>query len=1221
VADRRTAETVAGLALTKKSFEEVAAFLDEACAGEADLRKQVEAILEARRSAGSPPGLGADRAAPSASGLAGALANLQAAATRDVDPLPSPAHGVILEGNAKVIGHYKLLQQIGEGGFGVVYMAEQQEPVQRKVALKIIKPGMDSREVMARFEAERQALALMDHPNIARVLDGGSSDGGRPYFVMELVKGMPITDYCDKNSCSTRDRLELFVAVCRAVQHAHQKGVIHRDLKPSNIMVTLHDGKPVPKVIDFGVAKALSLQLTERTLFTAYGQMIGTPAYMSPEQAEMSGLDVDTRSDIYSLGVLLYELLTGSTPLDAGRLRGTSYAEVQRMICEEEPPRPSTKLSTLVEERAVVAKCRGTDPERLRREIAGDLDWIVMRALEKDRNVRYDTADAFSADVERHLRDEPVEARPPTASYKLRKFARKHRRLLATVSAFAVLLVLAAVASTSLAIRARSAERHAKLRYDEAQSATTKLHEAHARLQANQEELRHTLYAVRSNFIQAAWDSDNVARVLDLLEEQRPGPGEEDLRGFEWHYWKRRCHADLRTVRLERLSGKTTREMAFSPDAKRLAAVVPIRRDRAELRVWDAVTGGELLVIAITGMSNSLSSLVFGGNGARIAAASWAFSGPGTAPEPSELRVWDVASGREIFAARETSRSFTSITLSPDSSRLAATLQGSNLQDPSPVTEVKVWDVASREPLLAFSASGSISSLRFSPDGSRIAGVVEVSRRDVLTPNSRLQVWDATSGKETLTLKEEANSYFSNVAFSPDGRRLAASSTRFGEPGRIKMWDAATGEEVLAIHENADRGGALAFSPDGTRLAGLMRNATVKIWDAVMGRTRLILKGHTGPVGSVVFSPDGRRLYSAASDGTVKVWDASGGDELPVAERAPSFGRPAISPDLTRIAVDEEGGESGIRVMDFAGKDLYRFSLPKGHSHELTFSRDGGRIAAVWHLESQVYELKVWDLATGVELFTIREEVGGSLSGLAFSRDGTRIASAVSRKDGDSPGVGQLKLWNAATGKEIRVLHSVSGASLGDVAFSPDGERIAAILSTEAGGDQADLEAQVKVWEASSGQDLLSIQSRMRDCHDLTFSPDGKRLAVASEGFWQPGEVRAWDAISGREILQLKGHSGRISDLVFSPDGRRVATAADSARDQAFEIKLWDSASGQELLTLARGGDWVGGTLRLAFSPDGARLLAAGGSRSKKTHEVWDGAPLPAEEAASGLPR
>jgi tetratricopeptide (TPR) repeat protein len=362
----------------------------------------------------------------------------------------------IREGLGTVIGLYKLLEQVGEGGFGVVFMAEQQEPIRRKVALKVLKPGMDTRQVVARFEAERQALALMDHPNIAKVLDGGQTTSGRPYFVMDLVKGLPITDYCDQAQLTPRKRLKLFVHLCQAVQHAHQKGIIHRDLKPSNVLVTIHDTTPVVKVIDFGVAKALGQELTDKTLFTGFAQMIGTPLYMSPEQAGQSGLDIDTRTDIYSLGVLLYELLTGTTPFDKERLRTAGYDEMRRIIREEEPAKPSTRISTLGQAAATVSANRQSDPRRLSRLCRGELDWIVMKALEKDRNRRYESASAFAADVQRYLHDEPVQACPPSAMYRFRKFARRNKRAVVTTAVVA-LAILLAVGTLGWAVRDRVA--------------------------------------------------------------------------------------------------------------------------------------------------------------------------------------------------------------------------------------------------------------------------------------------------------------------------------------------------------------------------------------------------------------------------------------------------------------------------------------------------------------------------------------------------------------------------------------------------------------------------------------------------------------------------------------------------------------------------------------------------------------------------------------------
>src|SRR5438876_1974063 len=357
--------------------EERDRYLSEACKGDVEFRLRVEALLQAYEQAGDFLGRPAAERPPK-------VAKVLAAGEKPGDR----------------IGHYKLLQQIGEGGCGVVYMAEQEEPVRRRVALKVIKLGMDTQSVIARFEAERQALAMMDHPNIAKVLDGGATEAGRPYFVMELVRGIRITEYCDEAKLSTRDRLDLFIKVCQAIQHAHQKGIIHRDIKPSNLLVTLHDGVPVPKVIDFGIAKATQGELTEKTLHTQLNQFIGTPAYMSPEQAEMSGLDIDTRSDIYSLGVLLYELLTGKTPFDQKKLLEAGLEGMRQIIRDQEPVRPSTRVSSLQgEERTTTAKRRGADAPRLIHLLRGDLDWIVMKCVEKDRTRRYETANGLAMDI------------------------------------------------------------------------------------------------------------------------------------------------------------------------------------------------------------------------------------------------------------------------------------------------------------------------------------------------------------------------------------------------------------------------------------------------------------------------------------------------------------------------------------------------------------------------------------------------------------------------------------------------------------------------------------------------------------------------------------------------------------------------------------------------------------------------------------------------------
>jgi len=724
--------------------------------------------------------------------------------------LPAP------EQSGDRIGRYKLLQEIGDGGMGVVWMAEQMEPVHRRVALKVIKLGMDTKQVIGRFEAERQALALMDHPNIAKVLDAGATDTGRPYFVMELVKGIPMARYCDENKFSTRQRLDLFIQVCYAIQHAHQKGVIHRDIKPSNILIADHDGVPVPKVIDFGIAKATTGQpLTDKTVFTGFEQFIGTPAYMSPEQAKLSGLDLDTRSDIYSLGVLLYELLTGKTPFDSKRLLKVGLDEIRRIIREEDPPFPSNKLSTLeAEERTTLAKRRQSEAPKLVRIIRGDLDWIVMKALEKDRNRRYATANDLAMDVQRHLHNEPVTAVAPSPFYKFRKFARRNKGSLAAASTIVMLLVTASIVSSLLAVSARRAKVKASAEAEKAKVALNhiEVQTANAFLARNPPSdpskglalLARVLHADPSNRIAAESILNAFAHRIFLIPDTPRFPDGSFL--VRWS--KNSPHI---------LVGLTNAQGSFARLYDRMGNPLgDVPRDTTPIVAIDISADARVVV---------------------------------TATE-NRVRAWSAPEMLPLFDSMITNGVPLEIKIVNGKQLLVAA--GNNvalwlLSDGSILQEQKIPD--SRVRLVTVNEPADLIA---------VAGVVP-----------SLQIYRLSSLKLLHTISNAHESVIRDLQFNSDGSRLISA----GSDSIACIWDSKTGERIGKL-SHGDTVYSAAISPNNSNIVTACSDGTVYLWDLnTLNRIHSPLR-HEG-VASARFSPNGQYVLTVSDDSTAREWDIS----------------------------------------------------------------------------------------------------------------------------------------------------------------------------------------------------------------------------------------------------------------------------------------------------------------------------------------------------------
>ena len=1125
------------------------------------------------------------------------------------DPSAPPAQA------GERLGPYKLLQKLGEGGMGLVYLAEQEHPVKRRVALKIIKPGMDSGEVLRRFETERLALALMDHPNIARVLDAGTTDNGRPYFVMELVQGLPITRHCDREHLTPHERLALFIMVCQAVQHAHQKGIIHRDLKPSNILVATFDGRPVPKVIDFGIAKAIGRNLTEGTHFTELGQIVGTLEYMSPEQAELNSLDVDTRSDVYALGVVLYELLVGSPPFTTQQLRSAAFTEMLRMIREVEPLKPSDKLSSS-DHLPAIAASRRLDPRQLTRMVHGDLDWIAMKCLSKDRGQRYGAANELAMEIQRYLADEPVQAGPPSAVYRLRKFVKRHQGPVLASTGLGLLLALGALGTgwglqeaqrgRQAAEQAISGEKEASDRAAGAEKTALVLADnekaALAQVEAKQRAATFQGYraecAKHANAMDLAlraWEQHDLLRTEQLLDAV-PGPFQQTWETRFVRELCRRMTVPLTGIAESALSADglsivtsddagvatwdapTGKKKRTFPSPK---APVAISRDGStiviEQNVWDATNGRKKF--ALKGHADHLFRIAISADGKQIAAVSKG------KVDTHDLTIWDGATGLEKFTFLNVGKC---MAMSADG-QTVVTGAGA---------DIKLWSVRSGKELRTLKGHASaVASVAISADGQRVVSA-DMSPTDFGGGDRarEVKIWDASSGQETRTIKGERDEAI-NVALSGDGKTIAmfAQLVTKDQPGLITVWNADTGRQLGSLRGHTGDVQAVAIDADGARVLSLGADRTgehssLRIWSMVARPESLTLQGHKGPVLSVSISGDGKRIASGGDDQTVKVWDGLSA-------------QPSLSID--------------------------------GHTSEVrsvVLSADGQRIlSGSGPLQGGVHgEINAWDARSGKTQFALECEL--PVFSLASSLDGSSIiAGGGTRGAGELPMFGELAIRDGRTGRPERTLgdgvtnkDEKSTLAINAVAMSRDGrtatsacvdgtvivwdtvtgqarvrrrEQFAAkcvAMSSDAGQIASGNGMDVKVWDAQTGNDQLILRGHTAQVHSVAFSSDGQRLISGSED----QTVKVWDVRTGQEMLSLRGHTDAVTSVAHG--GERIVSGSSDGT-----AKLWDAPATAEVLRLAHSQPLTAVAISVdgRFIVSGCGWMGAGGPSELK---IWD---------------